>query len=78
MDTNEHEGNEDMIVTAAFQYTEVQARREVVDVLVEEANQLALRLDAERDKPTMTHREKIAIGREMKRLRALATALKGD
>lgn len=67
-----------MIVTAEFQYGYVQARRETVDVLEEEANQLALRLDAEREKPTLTHREKIAIGREMKRLRALARALKGE
>ena len=46
-----------------FEYTEPQARREAVDVLEEEANQLALRMDAEREKPTLTHREKIAVMR---------------
>ncbi len=52
-------------------YTVPQAAREAVDILEEEANQLA-----KFDSALVPHRVQISILREMQRLRSIANALK--
>ena len=63
----------------SVEFTEVEARRMAVDILEEEANQLAVvsnKIDS--GEFQRTHREHIAIQREMKRLRKIAEFLKGE
>lgn len=57
--------------------TEAQARKEALDILGEEANQLAI-FETEQCIGDAPHRVKIAIGREIKRLRLIAQALEGE
>jgi len=57
--------------------TEVQARREACNILGEEANQLALLGSDERIKD-LPHRAKLAISREIHRLRLIEKTLKGE
>lgn len=64
-----------MILTTKQEYTEPQAKREAIDILEEEANQLAKWEDSHRDNPA-PHRIQIAISREIQRLRTIANALK--
>ena len=65
-----------MKLTTTMQYTEPQAKREAIDILEEEANQLAGMQHCEAEYNKLPHRAKIAIHREISRLRAIAAALK--
>jgi len=63
-----------MNLTTKIEYTVPQATREAIDILEEEANQLAIWQD---DKSlNLPNRVCIAVHREIQRLRAIATALK--
>jgi len=65
-----------MKLTTTIEYTEPQARREAIGILEEEANQLASMSHYEAEYNKLPHRAKIAIQREITRLRAIAVTLK--
>lgn len=58
--------------------TEVQARRMARDILEEEANQLCKFDNYDTQDCKLPHRVKIAIAREIRRLRAISKMLKGE
>jgi hypothetical protein len=65
-----------MKLTSEINYTVPQAIREAIDILEEEANQLAGLQHKPEIYEKLSHRVHIAISREISRLRAIATTLK--
>jgi hypothetical protein len=62
-----------MNLLANFEYSEVEGKRMAVDILEEIANELAKEAE---ELSALSNRGKIAMHREIKRLRAIANSLK--
>lgn len=67
-----------MITNYPTTMTEVHARREARDILEEEANRLCDYGLTGKYSETFPHRVKIAVSREIQRLRLIAETLKGE